>query len=1597
MPRTSRRHRRRQEARGRSDTPPATTSSTTRYAVLLLGALAVVMAFFAGRMMVSAPGGGDAGYREGPSTIVPFSSSDGKVDNAADGRTPDLRGAGSHPTALGSNTAVLGSGGTTDDAGTAAVAANDGKDDMSHEGSLATRGVVSATASSKGGDGGSGSRAAFDAIHTDASSAGGSDSGASHARDTVAVGPSAAAGGGSASSSSEATPASASGQRDKPGSESGPQSHGDASGPASSRAGVEHAGQGHSHSSSAGEFVGPELGGEWTADISRAEVVFSVEAPARVAPGLVVPIAVRAIGCDFCESESVGGTFPVTGWLRVIGTGASGQAVTSRIVTVYRGVGSTTIEFPKEAGSHVELTLVSVDDEGNPQEVAGLPKVSQGCIECVDPGRVAALREDTRWQPVVDGGSRRVVLGPDAAVSPGDIYDVASIGITQTLEEDETWHSLTWVRIPDRSAVLVPSGRTLTIEEGVVVTLGHDARIIVEGTLTVLGTHSHPVLLLASKSAESGRTGWSEVSISGDSTSFASHMWMVGGGIGVTTSRRAGGSNSEPVVRVAAGAEFTMVGGGITDCVGKSFFVDGGHLNATGTLFARVDTGGSVQDGILHMRDAHVVEIPDGLARVRDSNNDGLKLVGLHPSGEPSVIERTVIMFVDEDGIDQESADMVLRDLWVEGALRVGLAFSGNERSEVSVEGSVVRRCYSAIEVGFGHPIVDLTNCLALDSYYGLRHGDKYTDRQQLGVVTLTNTLLIDNVRENLRVTEVDHKDSQLKLDCGVPQEPGADVDPPPSHPAVILDGGDGACSVHVDADSPHTCNGDTAALGPLGLCRAKGSLEGVVERSAVLNGDQPALPPATPSRNPQPTPRPQSSSTGEASTPSTSLSPVTATFPVPSRPAVFTDDAYRLTSTKFDPVKLAYPGGAVGSNDWKADYFPINEKPLYGGNGALVSARASAESVFNYSFWRPALGAATISKLAKIDAATAYNERPVRTPCVPAFTAHMDYSFDATAERKPSPPVKKKEQFDVWGSIESSSFRTARRALNAFFLDQIVGTGVVPPAMGRGLHSKESPKVVPRNIFPTDAGCRREVRPILVMHVPVDNIEQKRFPSVLPPAARATEAPGGDGASLPVQIAGTPDKSVEYAILNFLGGCHRWQGQHSYSADPGWAGLGAQWWALDNAGCFVSTEKLAADTGNGTMWETPAVWKELLWNTCAYPAHVVQAMREVLRGAPAGSTVGHPLFLRDRIATLQLGDGLRASFMEKDSETIWVDVKNRMQQLVDRADECGFVDGDAIAAEQWQPPTGDSKAAQFVREAAAFKVNQVQVSDGSECSKLRKYARTFSKRSQLGRGNYKTAYKSDPSIWTPADGNKEPVAVKEQHSASDKATIGYPMWQRIIGNNAEIATLQLFDHWTFSQLGDVCCPPQHSHLFVPMQTDYPASVVQTPLVWTTNLVKQGKCTDASARAKNIEDLLSYLRNFPLGKIFITDLFVYKGKEAKTVSFSKNHLLGGDCKLYLFDTDTFALSPHRELDGSIPPPPGFRYAKAIDFPNRWYRAREHPGHCLLPIQPICSPCGPCFRLTCGHQNGYDMLASYMRARYAVANYENYTSTVERPD
>ena len=347
-------------------------------------------------------------------------------------------------------------------------------------------------------------------------------------------------------------------------------------------------------------------------------------------------------------------------------------------------------------------------------------------------------------------------------IEPTTIWTTAS-GI---LVGDNFWNTNS--RIHVTAHLTIPAGGSLTIQEGTVVRLSAGVNITNNGTITINGTASRPVVLTPTNrvSPEIHGEAWGGIVMRNvGARLIANNAIMTGSGsdddfdgagkegFGDGSSHR----DEQPLLLVHSNTIVRMTNCALVSLAGQ---VGNGYFSSTvwdHCLVQRAITVGEWEGCTNIIDHSALIEFPsvDGVydATIVDADYDGIYMIK-----GTNFLSNTLVGWAKDDAIDYGSGgpgSCVLRNCWVESALHEALAWSGEGRRTWTYD-TVLMNSGQGIECGWStgssSPLVNASNLLSTGNSVGARFGDNYTGTGGLGLkngfLTLTNSFILNNYRD---------------------------------------------------------------------------------------------------------------------------------------------------------------------------------------------------------------------------------------------------------------------------------------------------------------------------------------------------------------------------------------------------------------------------------------------------------------------------------------------------------------------------------------------------------------------------------------------------------------------------------------------------------------------------------------------------------------------------------------------------------------------------------------------------------------------------------------------------------------------------------
>jgi hypothetical protein len=359
----------------------------------------------------------------------------------------------------------------------------------------------------------------------------------------------------------------------------------------------------------------------------------------------------------------------------------------------------------------------------------------------------------------------------DAGKTFDTVNYVVSVGGAQTnihidIETNITWTTVSGVlngntvwpehsRIQVTAGITIPNGSTLTIGEGSIVRLNSRVDITNNGTVTVNGTLTNPVVFLPATNGQP----WGGFVMRNASQGIVNATATIFTGAGAEPNWF--GANGNPGSHRTEQSLFYCDGGqqlNLTDSAAMYYNGQLGHsrvnspatpIRLTRFLMQRLTTGGEYTGANFTVNDSAFIECPDDTVNFVDGDNDGLYIIGgVH------AFTNTLFGWTKDDGIDSGGTDasgnharLTYESCWFESTFHEGNSLSGYKT--IFSHNTVYFDCGQGIEDGYNAPTGRLDSCFFTMCKSGVRHGDNYTSIGNYdGRFLATNCITIYNHRD---------------------------------------------------------------------------------------------------------------------------------------------------------------------------------------------------------------------------------------------------------------------------------------------------------------------------------------------------------------------------------------------------------------------------------------------------------------------------------------------------------------------------------------------------------------------------------------------------------------------------------------------------------------------------------------------------------------------------------------------------------------------------------------------------------------------------------------------------------------------------------
>jgi hypothetical protein len=305
--------------------------------------------------------------------------------------------------------------------------------------------------------------------------------------------------------------------------------------------------------------------------------------------------------------------------------------------------------------------------------------------------------------------------------------------------------------------ITIPSGSSLTIEAGTIARLNSRVDITNNGTVTISGTLTNPVVFMPATNGQpwggfiqhANNTALTAVGAiftgsGAESCFFGGHGRTCGtsgidshlGEQGLFSAR---GANCNVMMTDSAAIKLA---GQLGHGVGNGGTV---QITLTRFLLQGATSGGEYTRSSLIVNDSALIEFPEDSAGFVNEDHDALYLNdGSH------FFTNTLFGWTKDDGIDSGGSGagpLTYQSCWFESTFHEGNSLSGFKN--VLTRDTVYFDCGQGIEGGYDSPTSRVDHCFFSMCKSGIRHGDNYdTFSEYTGPMIATNNISIYNHRD---------------------------------------------------------------------------------------------------------------------------------------------------------------------------------------------------------------------------------------------------------------------------------------------------------------------------------------------------------------------------------------------------------------------------------------------------------------------------------------------------------------------------------------------------------------------------------------------------------------------------------------------------------------------------------------------------------------------------------------------------------------------------------------------------------------------------------------------------------------------------------
>ena len=336
------------------------------------------------------------------------------------------------------------------------------------------------------------------------------------------------------------------------------------------------------------------------------------------------------------------------------------------------------------------------------------------------------------------------------AVTPMEPSTLPRMPYTATDLVIRSGSSVTWgegqlLRIEGN--VTVEPGASLMIAAGTVLLMSPKVNFFVKGTLSIIGSALHPVVI----TSNSNQTFWGGIIAEGPEAHVSVSSGMLlrsGANVGQRAGFGHGHRREQPAILARYGPRVEMDHSLLSDGIGQALGGTQSSFVIHDVLVQRFITGGQMTDSSVILDSVCFTDFPsDDLSAYSDGDNDAFYIIG----GNVSMTD-SIFMFSLDDCLDSGSGPngyLLIQRCWFESCFHEGLGLSNRHDGDktVIIRDSVVLNCQTGIELGCSPhaTAVSVEHSLIAQNQVGVRYGDNNLHCAVDGFLTVSDSLIAEN------------------------------------------------------------------------------------------------------------------------------------------------------------------------------------------------------------------------------------------------------------------------------------------------------------------------------------------------------------------------------------------------------------------------------------------------------------------------------------------------------------------------------------------------------------------------------------------------------------------------------------------------------------------------------------------------------------------------------------------------------------------------------------------------------------------------------------------------------------------------------------